>query len=166
MTTMRPPPRAVNCGSTARASRGSGSTMCANTRRHSASSTSATALFGAGSAQLVDAGSLAAGALSTVADVSGCGVILVAAVQRNEDSAVAVRGRLTIDGLVVSDLTSDLVSGAAAGTVNVGMVTGNAASLPNPIPIRFKNAFKYEVSSGTDRVAGASLKIIVKHFLT
>lgn len=124
------------------------------------------ALFGASSAQLTDVGDLAANVLATVADVSGCGVILVAAVQRNEDSAAAVRGRLTIDGLVVSDLTSDLVSGAAAGTVNVGMVTGNAASLPSPIPIRFKNAFKYEVSSGTDRMAGSSLKTIVKHFLT
>jgi len=71
-------------------------------------------------AKAVTSGALSAGVLTTVLNLSGPGVLYIAAAESNDATSRTHRLKLTLDGVVVFDATTDAVTAAALGQCAVG----------------------------------------------
>ena len=99
-------------------------------------------------------GSLTAGTLSTIYTHTGSGVLNLLAVKSNNSTARNIRVKITMDGNVIYDITSGVISTLNSGLVPVGVFLYNSTTADNIVfePLVYNESLLVEVSSSLTEV--------------
>lgn len=93
-------------------------------------------------------GALTANVLSTMLSISGSGgLVSWLQVQSKDATSRTIRIKVTVDGVVVCDVTSAAIAAAQYGLQIVGGGKASSFTSNNDIPIKFNNSFLVEVAS-------------------
>jgi len=101
-------------------------------------------------------GALTAGVLATVASLTGPGVLYIVAADSVDATSRTHRLKLTLDGVVVFDATSDAVTAAAYGIMAVGeqfITTTYLAQIIGERGITFETSCLIEYASSVSETA-------------
>lgn len=120
---------------------------------------SGTSLVGAGlgGGKEILSGALTANTLATPAgcSISGSGEVPWLSAQTKDVTARTIRLKVTVDGVVVFDSTSNSISASGYGVIAVGSLVGTNSDVSGA-PIRFNSSLLIQVASSlteTDKVS-------------
>lgn len=102
-------------------------------------------------------GSLSAATLSTVLSITGAGILMWAALRTMDATSRTVRAKVTIDGVVVFDATSNAIAQSGDGIVIVGGILQASGNTPAEYAqVAFNVSLLIQIASSlteTDKIA-------------
>lgn len=105
-------------------------------------------------------GALIANTLTTVLSIAGRGLVNVLGAGGIDATSRTIRLKVTIDGLVVFDATTNAITASSYGLMAIGYCgnAGGSAALPTFQPVRFNTSLLVQIASSvseTDKVVTA-----------
>lgn len=130
----------------------------------SGGSFSTIAYVNASGAKIILSGGLTAGALKTTLSITGAGILNFLSLSVVDTTSRTIRGKLTLDGVVVFDATSSAITVAGYGLSIIGTGTSTSSGPFSLDEVPFNTSCVFEVASSLSETDTIQTRCIYKTF--